>query len=149
MHVPVGIGLLSVHRWQIEDPVLMLSERARDGIELAPDGELLLGWPIVLPEQCLRCIFLVQPAYRPGAAVLRKRSRCKTLQRDQHDMPELHPRSRDRNVRAAFPRRSTFAPALRFHSACVARSARRVYVNAWIPVCARPRISAWMSCVPS
>jgi hypothetical protein len=22
-------------------------------------------------------------------------------------------------------------------------------VNAWMPVCARPRINAWMSCVPS
>src|SRR5262245_10229078 len=26
---------------------------------------------------------------------------------------------------------------------------KRDHMNAWIPVCARPRISAWMSCVPS
>ena len=26
---------------------------------------------------------------------------------------------------------------------------KRFQKNAWMPVCARPRISAWMSCVPS
>src|SRR5262245_49978384 len=51
VHVPVGIGLLSVDARQIEDPVLMLCECARDRIELAPDCECLLGWPIVLAEQ--------------------------------------------------------------------------------------------------
>ena len=29
------------------------------------------------------------------------------------------------------------------------RRGRGYAVNAWMPVCARPRINAWMSCVPS
>ena len=37
---------------------------------------------------------------------------------------------------------------------CTANALHRVrdtrhYINAWIPVWARPRMSAWMSCVPS
>jgi hypothetical protein len=43
------------------------------------------------------------------------------------------------------------------HDADYARIARRtlrgslpmIYMNAWMPVCARPSTSAWMSCVPS
>ena len=36
-----------------------------------------------------------------------------------------------------------------FDRKCAWRAAQPAFPNAFNPVCARPRISAWMSCVPS
>src|SRR6516225_12307022 len=55
-------------------------------------------------------------------------------------------RSRLRQQDAAYHRQRQWQ---RRRRGVVAGAAVDDHMNAWMPVCARPRTSAWMSCVPS